>query len=140
MSARYGLYRAKVVERDDERQRGRIKVQIPSILGEGKSQWVEACMNTAYDSGGDLAIPKLGDTVWIAFEEGDVTKPVYVGNFFSQFKTPLPDYDQDMRVISWDKCRVEMKDDHMRITVGEQSVIDITGNQIKMISGMIYIN
>lgn len=136
---RYGLYRAKVVERDDERQRGRIKVQIPSVSGEGKSQWVEACMNTAYDGGGDISVPKVGDTVWIAFEEGDITKPVYVGNFFSAFKTPLKNYDQDTRVISWDNCRIEMKEEHLLITVGASS-IDITGSSVKINSGRIDLN
>ena len=57
-----GLYRAKVVENGDDRQRGRIKVQIPSITGDGNSQWVDLCMNTAYDAGGDIAVPKIGDT------------------------------------------------------------------------------
>ena len=136
---RYGLYRAKVVERDDERQRGRIKVQIPSVSGEGKSQWVEACMNTAYDGGGDISVPKVGDTVWVAFEEGDITKPVYVGNFFSAFKTPLKNYDQDTRVISWDNCRIEMKEEHLLITVGASS-IDITGSSVKINSGRIDLN
>ena len=130
MSERYGLYRAKVVQRDDDRQRGRIKVQIPSIMGEGKSQWVEACMNTAYDNGGDIAIPKIGDTVWIAFEEGDINRPVYMGNFFSAFKTPLRNYDQDTRVISWDKCRIEMKGETMTITVGDSTVVTLTGSTI----------
>ena len=136
---RYGLYRAKVVERDDERQRGRIKVQIPSVSGEGKSQWVEACMYTAYDGGGDISVPKVGDTVWIAFEEGDITRPVYVGNFFSAFKTPLKNYDQDTRVISWDNCRIEMKEEHLLITVGASS-IDITGSSVKINSGRIDLN
>lgn len=136
---RYGLYRAKVVERDDEHQRGRVKVQIPSVSGEGKSQWVEACMNTAYDGGGDISVPKVGDTVWIAFEEGNITKPVYVGNFFSAFKTPLKNYDQDTRVISWDNCRIEMKEEHLLITVGASS-IDITGSSVKINSGRIDLN
>ena len=58
MSERYGLYRAKVVQRDDDRQRGRIKVQIPSVTGSGKTQWVEACMNVGYDNGGIIVKPK----------------------------------------------------------------------------------
>lgn len=126
-----GLYRGKVVQRGDERMRGRIKVIIPSISGpEGKSQWVDLCMNVAYDNGGDIAIPKIGDTCWIMFEEGDVTKPVYMGNFFSAFKTPLPDYDEDTRVISWDDCRIEMKGERMAITVGDNTMIEITGSTI----------
>ena len=134
----YGIYRAKVVEQNDERQRGRIKVQIPSITGEGKSQYCEACMNVAYDNGGDLAVPKMGDTVWVMFEEGDVNKPVYVGNFFGAFKTPLENYDENERIISWDKCRIAMKEGVMNVTVGEHltikvggsTVIDITGDSI----------
>lgn len=135
-----GLYRAKVVSREDERQRGRIQVQIPSVSGDGKSQMVDVCSGCAYDLGGDIAVPKLGDTVWIAFEEGDVNKPVYMGNFFAAFKTPLSNYDTDTRVISWDNCRIEMKGDHLNISVGSQSIIDITGSNITMKSGTINLN
>lgn len=126
-----GLYRAKVVERNDERQRGAIRVVVPTIMGSsGKSQWVDLCMNCAYDEGGDIAIPKVGDTCWVMFEEGDINRPVYMGNFFSAFKTPLPNYDEDTRVISWDSCRIEMKGETMKLIVGEKSLITITTDSV----------
>lgn len=128
-----GLYRAKVVQHGDERQKGRIKVTIPDISGgKGKSQWVDLCMNCAYENGGDIAVPKLGDTCWIAFERGDINLPVYMGNFFGAFKTPLPDYDEDTRVISWDSCRIEMKGETMKFIVGEKSLITITTDTISL--------
>lgn len=131
--AYYGIYRAKVVQREDERQKGRIKVVIPDISGsKGKSQWVDLCMNCAYENGGDIAVPKLGDTCWIMFEKGDLNLPVYMGNFFGAFKTPLPDYDEDTRVISWDNCRIEMKGDTMKFIVGEKSLITITTDSISL--------
>lgn len=134
MGAKYfGKYRAKVVDVKDPRQKGRIRVQIPTLLGTGISQWCEPCTPIGYDNGGDLAVPKLNDTVWVEFEEGNVSKPIYVGNFWSAMKTPLNDqnYDTDTRVINWDKCTITMKNDEMVIT-GGSSVVTINDSGIKL--------
>ena len=138
--AHYGLYKAKVVEQGDDRQKGRIKVQIPSITGEGNSQWVELCMNVAYDNGGDIAIPKIGDTCYIMFEEGDVTKPVYMGNFFSAFSTPLENYNVNQRVISWDGCRITMEENNLHIENGAGAYIDMKGDDIQIHAGHVGFN
>lgn len=124
-----GLYECKVVGVDDSRQDGKIQVTINGIGGEGK-HLARLCMNCAYDSGGDIAIPKIGETGYVMFANGEIQKPVYMGNTFPEFKTPLPNYDTKTRVISWDSCRIEMKEETMKFIVGEKSLITITGDAV----------
>lgn len=129
MANYYGLYECKVVGVDDSRQDGKIQVTINGIGGNGK-YLARLCTNCAYDSGGDIAIPKIGETGYVMFANGEIQKPVYMGNTFQEFKTPLPNYDTKTRVISWDSCRIEMKDEVMKFIVGEKSLITITGNAV----------
>lgn len=82
----YGKYRGFVVENADPEKLGRLKVRVPSVLGnEVVTGWAMPC--TPY--GGDrdqgfLFIPEVGAGVWIEFEEGDLEFPIWVGTFWSK--------------------------------------------------------
>lgn len=104
----YGKYRAKVVDIQDPQKRGRIRVMCPKVLGDFKSSWCEPCVPVAYDSGGDLALPKLGEFVWVEFEGGDSNKPIYTGGLWSANKSPSSDYPTDTRYITWGNCKITM--------------------------------
>jgi phage baseplate assembly protein gpV len=134
----FGKYKAKVVNVYDEKEeRGRIRVNCPTVLGDDNSAWCEPCIPTANDLGGDFSLPQVGETVWVEFEEGDPNKPVYVGNWNSEKKTPLMtvrgaqnnpeaeplgNYQENhnkTRIISQGKCVIVMHDDYMRIYFGD---------------------
>ena len=104
----YGKYRAKVVDVKDPEQRGRIRVQCPKVLGTAKSSWCEPCIPVAYDNGGDFAIPKVGEFVWVEFEEGNPNKPIYTGGLWSFNKSPSSPYSVGTRIISWGNCKIVM--------------------------------
>lgn len=73
MTTLAGLYRATVAANNDPLQRRRLFVEAPSVLGDA-AQWAEACV--PYRA---RATPQVGTAVWIMFEEGDVSRPVWVG-------------------------------------------------------------
>lgn len=135
----FGKYRAKVHSVNDPEKRGRIRVLCPKTLGEAVSNWCEPCIPVAYDSGGDFALPIVGETVWIEFEEGDVNKPIYVGNWWSKGTTPEPSTDTTVRCIEWKGCRIRMKPGTMELFVGS-SKITITNSSIKLSSARIDLN
>ncbi len=139
----YGKYRARVHDIKDPEKRGRIKVVCPKVLGNAVSNWCEPCVPVAYEHGGDFAIPKINDTVWVEFEGGDVNKPIYVGNWWSKNSTPSSSYETKKRIIEWDGCLITMTGGNagkatLEIKVGE-SKIGVTENSISIISPKITI-
>lgn len=69
----FGLHRAIVVDAVDPDGRRRVRISAPALLGPG-DRWAAAC-----SSPGSTAVPAVGTTVWIMFEDGDVMRPVWVG-------------------------------------------------------------
>ena len=141
MNKYYGKYRAIVVDINDPEQRGRIRVMCPKVLGKAKSGWCEPCIPVAYDFGGDFALPKISEFVWVEFESGDVNKPVYTGGLWSKSKSPSATYNEKERLITWGKCKLEMNEDTstLKISVGS-SAITITENSIQMASPSVTVN
>lgn len=124
-----GLYRAVVSNVNDPEKMGRIKVVIPELLGDkAESTWCMPCIPVCYDDGGDFCLPKLKETVWIAFEGGSINKPVYLGNWWSPNQTPCKkDYNTKVRVISFDKCSIVMEGDKISV-IGDVDVTNISVN------------
>jgi uncharacterized protein involved in type VI secretion and phage assembly len=82
----YGKYRGFVVDNADPELLGRLKVQVPSLLGdEVVSGWAMPCVPYGGDADqGFLFIPEVGAGVWVEFEEGDLEFPIWVGTFWSK--------------------------------------------------------
>lgn len=82
----YGKYRGFVVDNEDPEQLGRLKVKVPSVLGnEIVTGWALPCTPYGGDvNQGMLFIPEVGAGVWVEFEEGDLEFPVWVGGFWSK--------------------------------------------------------
>ena len=136
----FGKYRAKVVDVKDPEKRGRIRVMCPKVLGEAKSAWCEPCIPVAYDFGGDFAIPKVDEFVWVEFEEGNPNKPVYCGGLWSKEKSPSAPYETAERIITWGKCKIKVsKDDILTISLGS-SLITVKSDSIKITSPRIDLN
>ena len=69
-----GIYRATVVENADPLVQRRLRVQVPSVSGD-EAMWALACV----PSSGSDEIPGIGDGVWVGFESGDPSRPVWLG-------------------------------------------------------------
>jgi uncharacterized protein involved in type VI secretion and phage assembly len=82
----YGKYRALVVDNADPENRGRLRLQIPGVLGnEVVSGWALPCLpyGGAADQG-FFFIPEVDACVWAEFEMGDLAYPIWVGAFWSK--------------------------------------------------------
>ncbi len=70
-----GLYRAVVDDDQDPLGRGRLRLSVPAA---GVTEaWAEACLPPV--SIDLLAFPPVGSTVWVQFEDGDSSRPVWTG-------------------------------------------------------------
>jgi uncharacterized protein involved in type VI secretion and phage assembly len=84
----YGKYRGTVSDNQDPSNQGRIKVNVPEILGEVDSGWALPCAPYAGDKTGVYTVPPVGAGVWVEFEAGDVSRPIWVGCWWKGDKLP----------------------------------------------------
>ncbi len=84
----YGKYRGTVADNEDPRKQGRIKVQVPEILGDVDSGWALPCAPYAGEQTGAYAVPPVGAGVWVEFEAGEVSRPIWAGCWWGSDKLP----------------------------------------------------
>lgn len=70
----WGVYQGLVVDRADPLTRSRLRVRLPA-LGDDVAMWAAACL----PAGARGELPEVGDQVWVAFEGGDPSFPVWLG-------------------------------------------------------------
>lgn len=73
----YGVYRGVVADNVDPLSKGRIKVQVPQVLLEEVTGWAWPVQQ----SGNSHAIPPIGSGVFVGFEGGDPSFPIWFGTF-----------------------------------------------------------
>ena len=84
-----GKYRGTVVTNVDPMRQGRIQVRVPDVLGETPSSWAMPCFPVAGPQMGVYVIPPVGAGVWVEFEQGDLSYPIWVGCWYgSQAELP----------------------------------------------------
>jgi hypothetical protein len=85
----YGKYRGLVLNNQDPLQIGRLQAVVPAVLGEIPSGWAAPCVPYAGIGAGFYAIPMVGAGVWIEFEGGDVSRPIWSGAWWAAGEVPM---------------------------------------------------
>jgi hypothetical protein len=86
----YGKYRGTVVDVADPLMMGRLRAFVPEVLGEAMSGWALPCAPFTGWQAGLYAVPSVGANVWIEFEAGDPSRPVWVGGWWTAPEVPVP--------------------------------------------------
>jgi uncharacterized protein involved in type VI secretion and phage assembly len=82
----YGKYRGVVVDVDAGTMR--VKASVPAVLGGVTSGWASPCVPYAGPQVGFLMLPDVGSGVWIEFEGGDVSFPIWTGCYWNSGDIP----------------------------------------------------
>jgi len=82
----YGKYRGVVTDVDASTMR--IKASVPSVLPNIGTGWAMPCVPYAGPQVGVVMLPEVGSGVWIEFEGGDVSYPVWVGMYWHSGEIP----------------------------------------------------
>ncbi len=93
----FGKYRGTVTDNSDPTSRGRIKVNVPAVLGD-LAVWAMPCVPYAGKGVGFYSLPESGTGVWVEFEAGDPSFPIWTGCFWGD--NELPD-DSDANLKIW---------------------------------------
>ncbi|MCF3131466.1 phage baseplate assembly protein V [Streptomyces olivochromogenes] len=97
-SNRYlGKFRGRVVSNDDPLRIGRITVEVPDVLGDEPSTWALPCLPFTGPQAGQFVVPPPGAGVWVEFEQGDPSFPVWTGCWYGDADELPPDARRELQ-------------------------------------------
>lgn len=137
----YGKYRGTVISTNDLEKRGRLKVSVPAVLGDLQT-WAMPCVPYSGSNAGHYLIPEEGAGVWVEFEGGDPSYPIWVGGFWGDNDTPKNEKGNDptpmVKVIrSKEGLIVSLDDSGQVISISDSKTdnfitIEVTAGKIKI--------
>jgi uncharacterized protein involved in type VI secretion and phage assembly len=81
-----GVYAGHVTDVSDSTKLGRVKVSVPAVYGDDGPEY-DAWARPSFPYG-HFFVPKVGDRVWVAFEDGDPAAPVWLGVWYPTGQAP----------------------------------------------------
>ncbi|MDB5683125.1 MAG: hypothetical protein JWM38_2336 [Sphingomonas bacterium] len=85
----FGKFAGTVMNNLDPQMQGRLQAFVPEVLGEVPTGWAKPCTPYAGPTSGFFSVPPIGAGVWIEFEAGDVSRPIWAGCFWGAGELPL---------------------------------------------------
>ena len=136
-----------VTDNKDPDKLGRVKVKYPLLNDEVESGWARIAWGAAGAERGTVSLPHPGDELAIAFEHGDVRRPIVLGALFNGVDKPGADlvkadssvaarFPRDLDVKTKEKVLLESGKDMkvkadqgpMELTCGKDIKIAATAN------------
>jgi hypothetical protein len=119
----FGKYRGVIVDNVDPTKRGRLKVRVPAVLSD-LDVWAMPCAPYAGDGMGLYSLPAAGAGVWVEFEGGDPTYPIWTGFFWADDELPEDNASTGatppMKILrSEEGLMIVLKDDDKKIAISD---------------------
>lgn len=106
----YGKYRGVVASNNpDPTLRGRIEVRVPAVLHD-QIVWAMPCVPFAGKGVGFHMLPPEGAGVWVEFEAGDPSYPIWSGCYWSAGDITVVDDLASVKFIRTDKLTLRIDD------------------------------
>lgn len=120
----FGKYRGVVTDNQDPMGLGRLEVLVPAVMGE-QPVWAMPCVPYAGKNMGTYMIPETDAGVWIEFEAGDPSYPIWVGCFWADRQAPKNERGTEatpsLKIIRSEKgLMVTLDDGHQAITLSDK--------------------
>ena len=106
----YGKYRGTVKNNIDPLFQGRVQVECPAVLGDGRMSWAMPCTPYAGDGVGLFLVPPNGASVWVEFEGGDPDRPIVGGCFWEIGQVPAAPAVPQMKVLKTESIDITLYD------------------------------
>jgi uncharacterized protein involved in type VI secretion and phage assembly len=120
----YGKYRGSVTDVDADTLR--IKAKVPAVLGTQETGWCMPCVPYAGDGVGMAFLPEQGSGVWIEFEGGDVSYPIWVGCYWRSGEQPSDATPTVKAIVTKSPHKILLDDDQGTITISDSNENTIT--------------
>ena len=139
----FGKYRGLVRDVDDDENLGRIKARVPEIYGEDvDSPWALPSVPFAGENHGLVVLPEVDDGVWIEFEAGDPSRPIWTGCWWASNELPEPggmqtrvlvtsgghkfvldDENSELKLLHSGGGEITMTDNDITIKIGSTQIV-----------------
>jgi len=86
----FGKHAGKVLDNNDTTFSGKVKVEVPTVLGTVK-RWAWPSVPYAAKELGLFFIPPKKANVWVEFAGGDIEQPIWSGCFWNKGQVPSRD-------------------------------------------------
>ncbi|MFO1302114.1 MAG: phage baseplate assembly protein V [Burkholderiales bacterium] len=132
----FGKYRGTVVANDgDDAKCGRLKVRVPAVLGTVEV-WAMPCVPYAGEKVGFYCLPEPQAGVWVEFEGGDPSYPVWTGCFWASDELPPDAKSPAIKILQTRKAYVEIDADEGTIVATNEKKAKLTvGDDVKSEAG-----
>lgn len=120
----YGKYRGSVTDVDASTLR--IKAKVPAVLGDQESGWCMPCVPYAGQDVGMVFLPEEGSGVWIEFEGGDVSYPIWTGCYWRSGEQPSDAAPKVKVIVTKAPNKILLDDDAESITISDSNQNTIT--------------
>ena len=135
----FGKYRGTVSDTNDPTSRGRVKVRVPAVLKDVES-WAMPCVPYAGDGVGHWYIPETGSMVWVEFEGGDPSYPIWTGCCWADDERPKNEQGSpavpSIKIIRTQSgLMVTLDDDGQVLTLSDQNGSNILKFEVQ--SGLV---
>jgi uncharacterized protein involved in type VI secretion and phage assembly len=120
----FGKYRGVVDQVDAATMR--IKAKVPAVLGDQVSGWARACTPYAGNGYGFAFLPDAGVGVWIEFEGGDASLPIWSGCYWHDGEAPSDATATVMALVTSAGQKLLFDVDQGSITIEDQNGNTIT--------------
>ena len=94
----WGKYRGTVVDVLSGDDLGKLTVSVPDVYSDLNTMVAWPCVPYAGPKHGFVVVPEVGDGVWVEFEGGDPSHPIWVGCWWASGDMPSP---SDTNVRTW---------------------------------------
>jgi uncharacterized protein involved in type VI secretion and phage assembly len=128
----YGKYRGVVQAVDAEL--GRIVAQVPEVYGTLDSPWALPAAPFAGNGHGLVLLPQVGDGVWIEFEGGDISRPLWSGAWWASDEMPSPAAEKVFVLITpgGHKLILDDNDDKIQLVHSGGGELTMTSNDVTL--------
>jgi uncharacterized protein involved in type VI secretion and phage assembly len=120
----YGKYRGSVTDVDASTLR--IKAKVPAVLGTQETGWCMPCVPYAGQDVGLAFLPEQGSGVWIEFEGGDVSYPIWVGCYWRSGEQPSDATPTVKAIVTTSPNKILLDDDAGTITISDSNQNTVT--------------
>ncbi len=120
----YGKYRGVVTQVDGPTFR--LKATVPAVLGTQDTGWAMPCVPYAGPQVGLAFMPEVGAGVWIEFEGGDVSYPIWTGCFWHTNEIPAEAKPDVKVVVTKGKTKLLMNDTQNTVELSDANENKLT--------------